>query len=249
MLNSLPKSQILASFAVVLSAMVIVAFYRTGRLDFILGGEYDVPVVEGGAIDVAPSIAAPKPAESVTDKSKAVSSADLEKMFPVDFEGESEGSQSAESASGVATADAPVVPKESTNAVQASTFNAPTPGSSITLVLKNKAKQTGILEEINQNGIKIKTDNYSLLVLKKNLSSTSLAQYYGEIYVAPKVQKQDTVAPRIGKVAKDSSRPKEANTGDFAEYMRKHGETEELKAKKQRVQEYEDQRRKEGREY
>lgn len=152
-------------------------------------------------------------------------------------------------------------------------FKAPEIGSSITLTLRNASQKTGILQQLDETGVKIKTENIEMTLSRQQLAPVSLARCYEDDYVKYmaaltrkrqeaakirgehdamlKAEYEKFMASKGRKVASGSKSVAEQSLDDvdFKAWMEKNGSAELLEARKERIREYEAERKKDGREF
>jgi hypothetical protein len=157
-------------------------------------------------------------------------------------------------------------------------FKAPKAGSEITLTLKDGRKVTGTVDQLDESGVRIISQQATITFNKAQFAPITLARCYQEEYVRYmlnldrlRAEEEKAMEEEIARLKAEyekqrekqvaastkyqggSSRAKPARTstddGDFKKWMDQHGESDLLKARKQRIAEYEAQRIAEGREY
>ncbi|MBN2301020.1 MAG: hypothetical protein JXN60_00755 [Lentisphaerae bacterium] len=171
--------------------------------------------------------------------------------------------------------ETPIVPDENNlAAMYRKKFKPPQPGSAITLVMRNQSKRTGILQSIDDQSVSISSGNAQITLSRDQLAPAGLAICYEDDYVKYMValhknrQQQAKARKEIdekliieyrkfmaskGKAPQNISSStdikKSLNDIDFKDWMEKNGATEMLKARQQRIKEYEAERIAAGREY
>jgi hypothetical protein len=146
-------------------------------------------------------------------------------------------------------------------------FKAPVVGKPISVEIKGKSKQSGVLTYIDERAIKLKTDKMEMTLARSQLAPKGLARCYEEEYIkymmgnkqsrdrALALQKKQIaklnasyakfMASRGKKVdvaAKTTSKASVQNM-DFKQWMEDNGQTEALKARQDRIRAYEAEKR------
>lgn len=153
-------------------------------------------------------------------------------------------------------------------------FKPPQIGQKITLSLKGNVLKTGILRHLDENSVKLKMEKIEMTLAREQLGPVGLARCYEDEYVRlmvaahknrekmAKLQKQRLAKLHDEYIKFMASKGKKVDASDsgtwekqsiddvdFKKWMEENGQTELLKARKQRMKEYEAQRIKEGRAY
>lgn len=152
-------------------------------------------------------------------------------------------------------------------------FKKPVVGKPITLALKGKAKQKGILEHMDEKSVTIKAGSAVITLARKQLGPAGLARCYEDDYVSYMValhrrrerqakarresekkmmaEYEKFMTSKGRKIDKTSAKAKTQSIHDidFKEWMEKNGATEMLKARQQRIKAYEAERIRAGRAY
>ena len=157
-------------------------------------------------------------------------------------------------------------------------FKAPKAGSELTLTLKNGQKTTGIFEGLDDAGVRITSQKATITFSKAQLAPISVARCYPDEYVkymtaldSARAAEEKAMEEQIARLKAEYEKQRQGQSsamagqkgntsraratkasddgGDFKKWMEQNGESDLLKARKQRIAEYEAQRIAEGREY
>lgn len=153
-------------------------------------------------------------------------------------------------------------------------FNAPQIDQPITIVLKGNVTQTGVLKQLDEQSLRINTGKIEMTVARSQLASAGLARCYEDEYVKymSALHRQKEAAEQRtqqqNKKLSDayaqfmSSRGKKVETAnssttakqsiddvDFKKWMEENGQSDLLKARMERIEAYETERKKAGRSY
>ena len=230
-------------FLLLVAGGVVGGLYYTGKIDKFLDREENVTITP---VTVEPK----KVAAPVKEVQKTAAKAPVEKKV-----------------------SAQPVAEDALSARYRAKFKEPKIGSRISVVLKSKKKMTGVVTHLDEKSLGLQKGKMTLTVMRGQLSSSGLARCYEDDYVkymvavykrrkrrAEAVEESNAKLRAaykefLAKQGKNASNASEVDAevfvddADFKKYMEASGATKLIEERQKRIQAYEDERKKAGREY